>query len=151
MWNARLNEAHAEVMISRRNINNLIYADDTTLMAEGKEELNNLLMKVKEESGKGSLKLNIQKTEIMASGLMASWQIDGEKWKQWEILFTWAPKSLQMVTAATKLKDAFFWKDSYDKPRQDIKKQRYHLVNKIPCSQSYAFSSSHAMDVRVGP
>ena len=79
MWNARLNEAHAEVMISRRNINNLIYADDTTLMAEGKEELNNLLMKVKEESGKGSLKLNIQKTEIMASGPITSWLIDGEK------------------------------------------------------------------------
>ena len=79
MWNARLNEAHAEVMISRRNINNLIYADDTTLMAEGKEELNNLLMKVKEESGKSSLKLNIQKTEIMASGPITSWLIDGEK------------------------------------------------------------------------
>ena len=78
MWNARLNEAHAEVMISRRNINNMIYADDTTLMAEGKEELNNLLMKVKEESGKGSLKLNTQKVEIMASGPITSWLIDGE-------------------------------------------------------------------------
>ena len=78
MWNARLNEAHAEVMISRRNINNMIYADDTTLMAEGKEELNNLLMKVKEESGKGSLKLNTQKVEIMASSPITSWLIDGE-------------------------------------------------------------------------
>ena len=78
MWNARLNEAHAEVMISRRKINNLIYADDTTLMAEGKEELKNLLMKVKEESGKGSLKLNTQKVEIMASGPITSWLIDGE-------------------------------------------------------------------------
>ena len=81
MWNARLNEAHAEVMISRRNIKGLIYADDTTLMAEGKEELNNLLMKVKEESGKGSLKLNTQKVEIMASGPITSWLIDGENFE----------------------------------------------------------------------
>ena len=78
MWNARLNEAHAEVMISRRNINNLIYADDTTLMAEGKEELKSLLMKVKEESEKLVLKLNTEKIKIMASSPITSWQIDGE-------------------------------------------------------------------------
>ena len=89
-----------------RNINNLRYADDTTLMAESEEELKRLLMKVKEESGKVGLKLNVQKTEIMASSPITSWQIDGEQWKQCQTLFFWAPKSLQMVTAAMKLKDA---------------------------------------------
>ena len=74
-------------------------------MAESKEELKSLLMRVKEESEKAGLKLNIQKTKIMASGPITSWQIDGEQWKQWETLFSWAPKSLQMVTAAMKLKD----------------------------------------------
>ena len=91
--------------IAGRNINNLRYADDTTLMAESKEELKSLLMKVKEESEKVGLKLNIQKTKIMASGPITSWQIDGEEWKQWLTLFFWAPKSLQMVTVAMKLKD----------------------------------------------
>ena len=81
-----------------------ITADDTTLMAENKEELKSLLMKVKEESEKAGLKLNIHKTKIMASGPITSWQIDG--WKQWLTLFFWAPKSLQMVTSAMKLKDA---------------------------------------------
>ena len=78
MWNARLDEAQAGIKITRRNINNLRYADDTTLMAESKEELKSLLMKVKEESKKVGLKLNIQKTKIMASGPMTSWEIDGE-------------------------------------------------------------------------
>ena len=78
MWNARLNEAQAGIKTARRNINNLIYADDTTLMAESKEELQSLLMKVKEESEKAVLKLNIQKTKIMVSGPITSWQIDGE-------------------------------------------------------------------------
>ena len=78
MWNARLHEGQAGTKITRRNINNLRYADDTTLMAENKEELKNLLMNVKEESGKADLKLNIQKTKIMASGPITSWQIDGE-------------------------------------------------------------------------
>ena len=88
-----------------RNINNLRYADDTTLMAESEEELKSLLVKVKVESEKIGLKLNIQKTKIMASGPITSWQTDGEQWKQWLTLFFWAPKSLQMVTAAMKLKD----------------------------------------------
>ena len=82
-------------------------ADDTTLIAESEEELTNLLMKVKEESEKVSLKLNIQKTKIMASGPTTSWQIDGKQWKQCQTLFIWAPKSLQMVTAAMKLKDTY--------------------------------------------
>ena len=76
-------------------------------MAESKKELKSLLMKVKEESEKGGIKLNIQKTKIMASGPTTSWQIDGEKWKQWQTLFPWAPKSLQTVTATMKLKDTY--------------------------------------------
>ena len=96
-----------EIKISGRNINNLRYADDTTLMAESKEGLKNILMKVKEESEKAGLKLNIQKTKIMASGPITSWQVDGEQWKQCQTLFFWAPKSLQMVIAAMKLKDSY--------------------------------------------
>ena len=106
MTNARLEEAQAGIKIARRNINNLRYADDTTFMAES-EELKSLLMKVKEESEKVGLKLNIQKTKIMASGPITSWKIDGKQWKQWLTLFLGAPKSLQMVTAAMKLKDAY--------------------------------------------
>ena len=86
-------------------------------MAENKEELKSLLTRVKEGSEKSGLKLSIQKTKIMASSSITSWQIDGEKWKQWQILFSWAPKSLQMVTAAMKLKDTGFLEESYDKPR----------------------------------
>ena len=92
--------------MARRNINNLRYADDTTLMAES-EELKSLLMKVKEENEKVGLKLNIQKTKIMASVPITSWEIDGKQWKQCQTLFWGAPKSLQMVTAAMKLKDAY--------------------------------------------
>ena len=88
-------------------MNNLRYADDTTLMAESEEELKSLLIKVKEESEKVGLKLNIQKTKIMASGPITSWEIDGKQWKQHQTLFFWAPKSLQMVIAAMKLKDTY--------------------------------------------
>ena len=102
--NNGLEEAQAGIKIARRNINNLRYADDTTLMAESEEELKNLLMKVKEESEKAGLKLNIQNTKIMASGPITSWQIDGETVS--DFIF-WAPKSLQMVTAAMKVKDAY--------------------------------------------
>ena len=101
MRNSGLEEAQAGIKTGRRNINNLRQADDTTLMAGS--ELKSLLMKVKEESEKAGLKLNVQKTKIMASGPITSWQIDGE---QWQTLFWGAPKSLQMVTAAMKLKDA---------------------------------------------
>ena len=107
MQNAGLDEAQAGIKIAGRNINNLRYADDTTLMTENEEELKSLLMKVKEESEKVGLKLNIQKTKIMASGSIISWQIDGETVEQCQTLFFWAPKSLQMVTAAMKLKDAY--------------------------------------------
>ena len=95
----------AGIKIAGRNINNLRYTDDTTFMAESEEELTSLLMKVKVESEKVGLKLNIQKTKIMASGPITSWEIDGET--QCQTLFFWAPKSLQMVTAAMKLKDAY--------------------------------------------
>ena len=101
-------------------------------------------MKVKEESEKAGLKLNIQKTKIMASGSITSWKIDGEKkWKQWQTLFSWAPKSLHTVTAVMKLKTLAPWKKNYDKPRQHIKKQRQYFSGKGPSSQSYGFSSGH--------
>ena len=106
MRNAGLEEAQAGIQIAGRNINNLRYADDTTLMAESQEELKSVLMKVKEESEKVGLKLTIQKTKIMASSPITSWRIDGETMEQWETLLFWAPKSLQMVTAAMKLKDS---------------------------------------------
>ena len=105
MGNSGLEEAQAGIKIARRN--NLRYADDTTLMAESEEELKNLLMKVKEESEKVGLKLNIQKTKIMASGRIISWQIDGETVETVSDFIYWAPKSLQMVIAAMKLKDAY--------------------------------------------
>ena len=106
MRNAGLDEAQAGIKIAGRNINNLRYADDTTLMAESEEELKSPLMKVKEESEKVGLKLNIQKTKVMASGPITSWQIEQKQWKQWQTLFWGAPKSLQMLIAAMKLKDA---------------------------------------------
>ena len=104
MWNARLDEAQAEIKIFGRNINNLRYADDTTLMAESKEEHKSLLMKVKEESQKGGLKLNIQKTKIMASGPITSWEIDGETVSDFSFLGSTITTD---VTAAMKLKDAY--------------------------------------------
>ena len=107
MRNTGLEETQAGIKIARRNINNLRYADDTTLMAESEEGLKSLLMKVKVESEKVGLKLNIQKTKIMASFPITSWEIGGETVKQCQNLFFWATKSLQMVTAAMKLKDAY--------------------------------------------
>ena len=107
MRKAGLEEAQAGVKIARRNTNYLRYADDTTLMAESEEELKSLLMKVKEESGKVGLKLNIQKTKIMASGPITSWEIDGETVETVSDFIFWAPESLQMVTAAMKFKDTY--------------------------------------------
>ena len=108
MKNAGLEETQAGIKISQRNINNLRYADDTTLMAEIEEELKSLSMKVKVESEKVGLKLNIQKMKLMASGPITSWEIDGEKVETMSDFYFWgAPKSLQMVTAAMKLKDAY--------------------------------------------
>ena len=107
MQNARLDEAQAGIRIAGRNINNLRYAGDTTLMAKSKEELKSLLMKVKEESEKVGLKLNIQKTKIIASGPITSWELDGETVETVSDFIFWAPKSLQMVIAAMKLKDTY--------------------------------------------
>ena len=107
MRNAGLEEAQAGIKIAGRNINNLRYADDTTLMAESEEELKSLLMKVKEKSDKVGLKLSIQKTKIMASGPITSWEIDGETMETVADFIFGAPKSLHMVTAAMKLKDAY--------------------------------------------
>ena len=141
MRNTRLEEAEAGIKIAGRNINNLRYADDTTLMAEREKELKSLLMKVKEESEKAGLKFNIQKTKIMVSGPITSWQIDGETVKTVaDFLFLWAPKSLQMVTAAMKLKAAYSLEGQY---RQYIKKQRHYFASKGSSSQGYGFSSSH--------
>ena len=132
MWNAGLDEAQAGIKVSRRNINNLRYADDTTLMAESEEELKSLLMKVKEEIEKAVLKLNILKTKIMASGPITSWQIDGEKLET-VTDFIGLQKSLQMVTAAMKLKDTCSWKESYNhhsvlKSRDMTLSMKVHLV-----------------------
>ena len=141
MRNAGLEEAQAGIKIAGRNINHLRHAEDTTLMAKSEEELKSLLMKVKEESEKVGLKLNIQKTKIMASGPITSWQIDREIVETVSLYF-WAPKSLQMVIATMKLKDTP-WKESYEQPRQHIKKQRHYFATKCPSSQGYGFPSSH--------
>ena len=108
MRNAGLEETQAGIKIAGRNINNLRYAGDTTLMAESEEELKSLLMKVKEESERADLKLNVQKTKIMASGPITSWQIDGETMETVRDFICMAPESLQMVTVAMKLKNAYF-------------------------------------------
>ena len=109
MWNARLDKAQARIKIAGRNINNLRYSYDTTIIAESEEELKSLLMKVKEGSENAGLKPNIPKTKIMASGLIPSWQIDGERMKTVRYFIFWGgtSDSLQMVTAAMKLKDAY--------------------------------------------
>ena len=108
MGNAGPDDSKAAIKIAGRNINNLRYPDDTTVMAESKEELKSLLMRVKEESGKADLKLNIPQTKIMPSVPITSWQIEGKKWKRWQIFSSWAPESLRMVTVALKLEDACF-------------------------------------------
>ena len=126
MRNAGLDDSQTGIKIVWRNINDLRYADDTTLMAESKEELKSLLMKVKEESENAGLKLNIQKTKIMASSPITSWQIDGETMETMTI-FSWAPKSLWMVTAAMKLKDTCSWEEKLCKPKQCTEKAKTSL------------------------
>ena len=139
MQNTRLDEVQAGIKIAERNINNLRYADDTTLMAEREEELKNLLMKMKEESEKAGLKFNIQKTKIMASGLITSWQKDRETLETVRDFIYWAPKSLQMVTAAMKLKDARYLEISYDQPRQHIKRRDVILQTKVHLIKARVF------------
>ena len=141
MRNAGLEEAQAGIKIAGRNINNLSYADDTTLMAESEEEPKSLLMKVKEEREKMGLKLNIQKTKIMASGPITSWQIDGETVTDFIFLGFKITADGDCRHEINKMLAP--WKKSYDQPRQHIKKQRHYFANKGPSSQSYGFSSSH--------
>ena len=143
MRNPGLEEVQAGIRIAGKNINNLRYADDTTLMAESEEELKSLLMKVKEESEKAGLKLNIQKTEIMASGLITSWQIDGETVETVTDFIFWGSKITADGDCIHEIKrHLLLGKKSYDKPRQHIKNRRHYFVNKGLSSQSYAFSSS---------
>ena len=136
MPNDGLDEAQAD-------INNLRYADDTTLMAESEEELKHLWWRWKRRLKKSDLNLSIQKMKIMASGPMTSWQIDGEAVETLRDFIFWAPKSLHMVTQPWNWKTHVPWKESYDKLRQHIKKQRHYFANKVPSNQRYGFSSSH--------
>ena len=142
MWNAGLDELQAGIKIARRNINNLRYADDTTLMAENKEELKILLMRVREESKKAGLKLNIQKNKIMLSSSITSWKIEGEKVETVTDFIFLGSKITADGDRSPEIKTLAPWKENYDKPRQHIKKQRHHFADKHPYSQNYGFSSS---------
>ena len=144
MPNAGVDEAQARIKTAGRNTNNLRYADDTTLTAESKNELKRPLIKVKEESEKASLKFNIQKTKIMASGPITSWQIDGKTMETVTDFIFLGSKITANGDCSHEIKKTLDpWKKSYDKPRQRIKKQRYYFTNKGLSSQSYGFSSSH--------
>ena len=151
MRNARLDEAHAGIKIAGRNINNLRYADDTTLMAESEEELKSLLMKVKVESEKVGLKLNIQKTKIMASGPTTSWEIDGETVEMvLDFIFLGSKITADGDCSHEIKRHMLLGRKSYDQPRQHITKQRHYFANKGLSGQGWFFQWS-CMDVRVGP
>ena len=138
MRNAGLEEAQAGIKIAGRNIKNLRYADDTTLMAESEEELKSLLMKVKEESEKVGLKLNIQKTKITASGLITSWEIDGETLETVSDFIFLGSKITADGDCSHEIKRPLLLrKESYDIPRQHIQKQRHYFANKRPSSHEY--------------
>ena len=130
-------------LIAGRNVNYLRYADDISPMAEREEELKRLLMKVKEESEKVGLRLNLHKTKIMASGPITSWQIDGEIMETVRDFISLGSRITANGDYSHEIKTIAPWKKSYDQPRQHIKKQRHHFANEVPCSQSYGFSSSH--------
>ena len=142
MRNAGLEEAQAGIKIAGKNINNLRYADDTSLMAES-EELKSLLMKVEEESEKVGLKLNIQKTKIMASGPITSWQIDGVTVETVSDFIFWGSKITEDGYCSHEIQMLTHWKESYDQTRQHIQKQRHYFVNKSQSTQGYGFSSSY--------
>ena len=143
MRNAGLDEAQAGIKIARRSINNLRCADDNTLMAESEEELESLQMKVKEESEKADLKLNIQKTKIMASGPITSWQIDGKTIETVSDFILGGSKITADGDCSPEMKRLLLLRISYDQSRQHIKKQRYYFSDKGPSNQSCGFSSSH--------
>ena len=133
LWDARLDEVQAVIKIAERSINNLRYADDTILMADSEEELKRLLMKVKEESEKVGLKLNIKKTMIMASGPITSWQVDGETvGTAADFIFGGSKITADGDCSHENRRCLLLWKESYDQPRQHIKKQRRYFVNKGP-------------------
>ena len=137
--NARMDESQSEIKIARRNINNLRYAGDTTLMAESEEKLKSLLMKVKEDNEKAGLKLNIQKMKSMASGPITSWQIDGETMET-VIDFIFLGSTITADgDCSHEIKTLAPWKKSYDHPRQHIIKQRHYFTNKGTYSQIYSF------------
>ena len=145
MRNDGLDEAQAGIKIARRNINNLRYAGDMTLMAESKEELKSLLMKVKKESEKVGLKLNIQKTKIMASGPITSWKIDGKTVETVTDFIFGGSKITADGDCSCEIKRRLLLgrKAMVNQPRQHIKKQRHYIANKGPSSKSHSFSSSH--------
>ena len=150
MRNAGLDEAQAGIEIDRKNINNLRYTDDTTLMAES-EELKSLLIKMKEESEKAGLKLNIQKTKIMASGPITLWQIDGETMETVkDFIFLGSKIITDDEMQPWNEKTLAPWEKSYDQPRQHIKKQKHYFADTGPSSQNYSFSSGHVWIFRVG-
>ena len=150
MRNVGLDETQAGIKTAGRNINNLRYADDTTLMAESEDELKRLLMKVKEESEKVCLKLNIQKTKIMASSPITSWQIDGETMETVIDLFSWALKSLQMVTAAMKLRHLLLGRKAMTNLDSILKSRDITLTKKVHLVKAMVFPVVTCMDVRVG-
>ena len=139
MKNAGLEEAQAGIKIAGRNINNLRYADDTTLMADSEEELKSLLMKVREKSEKDGLKLNIQKTKIMASSPITSWQIDGETVERVADFIFLGSKITTDGDCSHEIKTLAPWKESYDQPRQHIKKQRHDLPTQVHLVKAMAF------------
>ena len=144
MGNAGLDEAQAGIKIAGRNINNLRYRDDTTLMGESEEELKSFLMKVKEESEKAGLKLNIHKTKIMASGPITSWQIDGERMETVRDFIFGGFKITADGDCSREIKrHLLLERKAMTKSRHQIKKQRLYFADKDPPSQSYGFSSSH--------
>ena len=143
MRNAGLEEAQAGIKIAGRNTDNLRYADDSTLMAESEEKLKSLLMKLKEESENVGLKINIQKTKIMASGPIISWEIDGVTVETVSDFILGGSKITADGDCSHEIKTLTPWKESYDQPRQHIKKQRHYLANKGLSGQGYGFSSGH--------
>ena len=144
MWNARLDEAQAGIKIAGRSINNLRYADDTTLMAEREEELKTLLMKVKEESKKAGLKLNIEKTKIMASGPIASWQIDGETMEPVTDFIFFGSKITADGDCSHEIKRCLpLGRKAMTNLDSVLKKQTHYFANKGPSSQGYGFSSGY--------
>ena len=148
MWNARLDEAQTGIKIAGRNINNPRYADDSTLMAESEEELKNLLMNMKEESDKAGLKLNIQKTKIMASSPITSWQIDKETMETvTDFIFLSSKITVDGNCSQDIKRFLLLWRKGMTN-LDSMLKSRHYFANKGPSSQSYGFSSSH---VRVGP